>query len=47
MQRVLEDQGLAHELQQKGLERARQFTWEKTARETIAVYEKVLGEKIL
>ena len=45
--RVLEEPELAQELHQKGLERARQFTWEKTARQTIEVYEKVLGEKLL
>ena len=42
MQRVLEDPELAAELRQKGLARASQFTWERTARETIAVYQKVL-----
>jgi glycosyltransferase involved in cell wall biosynthesis len=47
MRRVLEDPELAKELRRRGLERALQFTWEKTARETIAVYEKVLGEKYL
>ena len=46
MRRVLEDRELAEALRQKGLARAATFTWEKTARETIAVYEKVLGEKI-
>ena len=47
MQRVLEDPELANDLRQRGLEQAAQFTWEKTAHETIAVYEKVLGEKLL
>jgi glycosyltransferase involved in cell wall biosynthesis len=47
MRRVLEDPALAEALRQKGLARAKLFTWEKTARETIAVYEKVLGEKLL
>ena len=46
MERILEEPELAQELRQRGLARAAQFTWEKTARETIAVYEKVLGEKI-
>ncbi len=41
--RVLEDPALADELRQRGLERARQFTWERTARETLAVYEAMLG----
>lgn len=43
MRRVLEDQALAAELRAKGLARAAQFTWERTARETIAVYEQVLA----
>jgi glycosyltransferase involved in cell wall biosynthesis len=47
MKRVLSDRELAQELRHLGLERAKQFSWEKTARETIAVYEKVLGEKLL
>jgi glycosyltransferase involved in cell wall biosynthesis len=42
MRRVLEDSELAAELRQKGIARASQFTWERTARETIAVYQKVL-----
>lgn len=36
--RVLGDCGLAHELGQRGLERSRQFSWEKTARRTLEVY---------
>ena len=47
MKRVLEDPELAHDMRLRGLERAAQFTWERTARETIAVYEKVLGESLL
>ncbi len=47
MRRVLENPELATELRAKGLERARQFTAERTARETVKVYEKVLGKKIL
>lgn len=39
IQRVLEDSTLAKELGQKGLERSRQFSWERTARETLKVYE--------
>jgi glycosyltransferase involved in cell wall biosynthesis len=46
MRRVLEDSALAAALRVKGLERARQFTWERTARETIAVYERVLGRPV-
>lgn len=39
---VLSDPALAEELRQRGLERARMFTWEKTARETAAVYRQVM-----
>ena len=46
MRRVLAGPALAQELRAKGLERAKQFTWERCARETIAVYEKVLGQKL-
>ena len=42
MHRVLTDAPLREELRTKGLERARQFTWERTARETVAVYQEVL-----
>ncbi len=41
--RVLQDPELAEELRRRGLERARQFTWERTAQETLAVYEAMLG----
>jgi glycosyltransferase involved in cell wall biosynthesis len=30
------------DLRQKGLARAAQFTWERTARQTLAVYQQVL-----
>jgi glycosyltransferase involved in cell wall biosynthesis len=40
---VLSDSILADGLRSRGLERARQFSWRKTAEETIAVYEHVLG----
>jgi glycosyltransferase involved in cell wall biosynthesis len=45
MRRVLEDPELAAELRARGLERVGQFSWERTARETIAVYEQVLDSK--
>ena len=41
MRKVLTDSALREEMVGKGLERARQFSWEKTARETLAVYQKV------
>lgn len=43
MKRVLADANLREELRARGLERARQFTWERTARETVAVYRELLG----
>jgi glycosyltransferase involved in cell wall biosynthesis len=46
MRQILEDAHLAQELRERGLRRAAQFTWEQTARQTIAVYEQVLGEKL-
>jgi len=41
MLRILDDDGLVAELRTKGLERARMFTWERTARETLEVYRRV------
>lgn len=43
MRRLLEDRGLAFELAARGVARARRFTWERTARETAAVYEEIRG----
>jgi alpha-1,3-rhamnosyl/mannosyltransferase len=43
MRLVLTQPALAAELRVRGLARAAQFTWERTARETIAVYERVLA----
>ena len=40
---VLSQPALAAALREKGLARAAQFSWERTARETIAVYERVLA----
>jgi glycosyltransferase involved in cell wall biosynthesis len=43
MSRVLEDSEKATELRTRGLAQAARFTWERTARETVAVYEKVVA----
>ncbi len=40
-ERLLTGDRLRADLRQKGLERARAFTWERTARETLAVYRNV------
>jgi glycosyltransferase involved in cell wall biosynthesis len=42
MQRVLSDRDLHQELRRRGLERAAGFTWERAARQTVAVYEGML-----
>jgi glycosyltransferase involved in cell wall biosynthesis len=46
MRRILSDPDLVADLRQRGLQRAAQFNWQRTALETIAVYEKVLGERL-
>jgi glycosyltransferase involved in cell wall biosynthesis len=42
MERVASEEKLRDELRQKGQARARNFHWEKTARETLAVYKSVV-----
>lgn len=42
IQELISDRGLRESLRQKGFVRAKQFTWQKCARETFAVVEKVL-----
>jgi glycosyltransferase involved in cell wall biosynthesis len=46
MRHVLEDSALANDLRERGLKHAKKFSWEKTARQTISVYEKVLGKRL-
>jgi glycosyltransferase involved in cell wall biosynthesis len=41
---VLSDQELAHDLSEKGLRQAKQFSWERCAHETLAVYNEVIDE---
>jgi len=43
MRRVLTDDKLRGDMVRKGLEQAKRFSWEKTARQTLEVYEKVGG----
>ena len=45
MVRVLDDQSLRAMLREKGLQRAKQFTWERAARRTVALYRELCGEK--
>ncbi len=42
---VLANPSLAAELRSKGLARAKRFTWERAAQETLAVYEKALARR--
>jgi glycosyltransferase involved in cell wall biosynthesis len=42
--KVLHDSRLRNRLREKGLERAKQFSWRLTAEKTIAVYERVLAK---
>lgn len=43
IQTVLADQGLRHEMRRLGMAQAASFSWERTVRETLAVYQRVLG----
>jgi glycosyltransferase involved in cell wall biosynthesis len=43
MVRILRDTPLRESLRAKGFERAKQFTWERAARQTVEVYKEVCG----
>ncbi len=43
IERVLSDAALAHDLRRLGLQRVTEFSWERCAQETLAVYQRVLG----
>ena len=43
MERALADEALRADLRARGIQRAREFSWEKAARETVQVYEAVAG----
>jgi len=45
LRRVLADEALRRALRQRGPEWASRFTWERAARETLAVYERVIGKE--
>jgi glycosyltransferase involved in cell wall biosynthesis len=47
IERVLNDAALQHDLRHKGLERVKEFSWERCARETLAVYRRVLGAAVI
>ena len=44
VRRLLRDPGLREELSAKGFERARQFSWARTAEETLASYRRAVAE---
>ena len=43
LRQVLEDRALAADLAGRGVQRARHFSWKKTADETVTVYRRVVG----
>ncbi len=44
MGRLLSDEALQADLRARGLERAKQFSWQRTARDTLSVYEKAAAK---
>ena len=44
MQRVLADNALRAEMRRRGLNRAREFSWQKAAQETVKVYEQAMTD---
>jgi glycosyltransferase involved in cell wall biosynthesis len=38
---LIEDSALSHDLAEKGLLRASQFTWQQTAKETMEIYKEL------
>lgn len=47
MLKVLRDKGLQEEMRKRGLERAKRFTWQEAAEETVRVYEEAMrGENV-
>ena len=41
MRQALQDDGLRHRMSEAGLEQSRQFSWQRMARETVAVYDEL------
>jgi glycosyltransferase involved in cell wall biosynthesis len=46
MERVTENAALARSLRERGIERARQFSWAHTAQEMLALYKELLSEPL-
>lgn len=45
LRRLLEDRAFAQDLGQRGLVRSRSFSWDRCARETFAVYQRVMQQR--
>jgi len=45
LRQVLTDAALAAELRRKGRDRAAEFTWRRTAEQTVAAYQRALGDR--
>jgi len=41
--KLLDDSSLRSSMQEKGIQRAKQFTWERAAQETLQIYQEILG----
>lgn len=46
MERLMTDPQWADELRQRGLKRAATYSWKRTAEETLAIYERAIGDKL-
>ncbi|WP_445707531.1 glycosyltransferase [Desulfofundulus thermocisternus] len=46
MHRIIKDQRLRQQLREKGLKRAAQFTWRRSAEKHLKVFEKALRKKV-
>jgi len=46
MMKVLRDDDESERLREAGLKRAAKFTWKKTAKQTAAVYRRVVGREV-
>ncbi len=44
LERVLVDQALRERMAEEGSKRSQSFTWERTARETLATYQEAAGK---
>ena len=44
LERVLSDPELRDDLRERGLRRAEEFSWERTARQTLEIFERIANE---